>query len=490
MELACASRVSIIRLDMFEKYYQLLNNQISRREFLKTASAATLSALLASSPRELFALETTLNKPKIDSVILLWIAGGMAQTETFDPKPKASFSKGLDSRKLLSTFDTINSNVDNIKLSAGLESIAEVMDQACVIRSCQPKDLGRILHTRHQYHWHTGYVPPITVAAPHMGSFIAKALGKTSPDVPAFVEIGQSLDGRGSEEVKAFLTAGFLGSEYGPLHIPFPLDAQQKMSVPEGMSLDRFQNRDKLYRDLVGKSPIGELGSDYQRESLLRSMENAYRLLNSPTAKLFDLSTEPKESFVNYDKGRFGLGCLLARRLVEAGTRFVEVSTEYIPFANWDTHNNGYQRTIELKQQVDKPVAQLVKDLNQRGLLDRTLVVIASEFGRVAGRNPGKKDRPTDIIIEREKQYGMHRHFTGASSVVFFGGTAKRGFVYGKTRDEFPCDIVEDPVTIEDLHATIYDMLGIPPDFGYEIEKRPFYVTQDGKGKPVKDLIV
>ena len=123
-------------------------------------------------------------------------------------------------------------------------------------------------------------------------------------------------------------------------------------------------------------------GSDYQQESLLRSVENAHRLLTSPAAKAFDLSLEPKKSYDIYNTGRFGMGCLLARRLTEAGARFIEITSEYIPFRFWDTHENGHERAAGMKEQIDRPIAQLMLDLEERGLLNRTLIVLASEFGR------------------------------------------------------------------------------------------------------------
>jgi arylsulfatase A-like enzyme len=226
---------------------------------------------------------------------------------------------------------------------------------------------------------------------------------------------------------------------------------------------------------------------------MLKSMDNAHRLLSSPAAKAFDLSLEPKASYDAYNTGRFGLGCLLARRLVEAGARFVEVTTEYIPFRHWDTHENGHTRAKAMKEEIDRPVARLVVDLLKRGLLDRTLVVLASEFGRdmITEGKPGKevKDQVKQPEVMTElKHYGMHRHFTEASSVVLFGGGMKRGALYGRTADERPCKIIENPVTIEDLHATIYRALGIAPDHAYLVESRPFHVTKDGKGKPVMEL--
>jgi hypothetical protein len=260
------------------------------------------------------------------------------------------------------------------------------------------------------------------------------------------------------------------------------------------MSPARFQNRNKLFKQMVADSPVGEYGSDYQKESLMRSLDNAYRLLNSPAAKSFDLSLEPKESYDKYNTGRFGLGCLLARRLIEAGARFIEVTTEYIPFEYWDTHDNGHTRTIDLKKAVDGPITQLILDLEERGLLDRTLIVIASEFSRdmiTEGKPDNKVKDQVEVpdVITDLKYYGMHRHFTDAGSVLLWGGGAKKGFLYGKTADERPCKTIENPVVIKDLHATIYHALGISPRLSYEVEKRPFYVTKDGEGVPIMDLL-
>jgi hypothetical protein len=466
---------------------------MTRRDFLKTASAATLSALSAGFPRQVLAEADEKITPTADTIIILWMAGGMAHTETFDPKRYTAFESGLKPDQVLSTFPQIDSVVDNIKLTEGLENIARVMDRATLIRSYTAGDLGFILHSRHQYQWHTGYAPPQTVAAPHIGSVIARTLGPRNPAVPAFIDIGQRFDLGEGEELKAFHTAGFLGSEHGPFIISNPEEAAKSVRPPEGMSPTRFESRDAFYRKLVGQSPIGQLGSDYQKESLLRSFDNAHRLLSSPAAKAFDLALEPKSSYDKYNTGRFGLGCLLARRLTEAGARFIEVTSEYIPFQYWDTHENGHTRTVDLKKSIDVPVAQLVLDLEERGLLNRTLVVLASEFSRdmlVEGKPDNKvKDQVTvPDVIKELKHYGMHRHFTDAGCVLMFGGGMKRGYLHGITADERPCKTLEKRVIIEDLHASIYRAVGISPKLSYEIEKRPFYVTRDGLGKPILDL--
>jgi uncharacterized protein (DUF1501 family) len=467
-------------------------NLPTRRHFMQASAAATLAALTGSEARLLAA--PTKIEPRADSVILLWMAGGMAQTETFDPKRYTPYETGLESNKVLSTFPSIDTVVDNVKLSEGLENIGKIMDRGTLLRSHRVGDLGFILHSRHQYHWHTGYAPPQSVAAPHMGAMISRTLGPKNPDMPAFIDIGQNIEiGGESDGLKAFHTGGFLGSEHGPFFITDPKDAAQSTRPSEYVGASRFTSRYELYKKLVGSGPMSQYGSSFQQESLRRSIENAHRLMNSPAAKAFDLSLEPAKSFEKYNTSRFGQGCLLARRLVENGARFVEVTTEYIPFRYWDTHENGHTRAKGMKETIDVPVSQLIRDLEERGLLNRTLVILASEFGRdmmVEGK-PGatvkEQVKQPDIMTE-PKHYGMHRHFTEAGSALLFGGGMKRGFLYGKTADERPCKIVENAVTIEDLHATIYHALGIPADTAYEIEKRPFYVTKDGKGKAAEAL--
>jgi hypothetical protein len=260
------------------------------------------------------------------------------------------------------------------------------------------------------------------------------------------------------------------------------------------MEPGRFENRHQLYRRLVQQSPQGRYASDYQQESMVRAMESAYRLLRSEHKDAFDLSQEPQVSIDRYNTGRFGRGCLLARRLVEAGARFIEVTTEYVPFLHWDTHENGHTTAERMKQEIDRPIAQLILDLEKRGLLDRTLVIVASEFSRdmiiegVPGSNARDQSRAKTDHLQEMIHYGLHRHFTGGTSVAMFGGGVKRGFLYGKTAPERPCVAIENPVSITDLHATILTAMGISPRTSLLVEKRPFYVTQDGHGQPVMDI--
>ncbi|MBX3731400.1 MAG: DUF1501 domain-containing protein [Verrucomicrobiae bacterium] len=489
----------------------------SRREFVQSLGAATLGALACGPTRILANPEAGAPPATADTLIVLWMAGGMAATETFDPKRYTPFEKGMDPNTVLSTFPSIPTAVDGIRFSEGLEHLARVMDRGTLIRSYTAGDLGFILHSRHQYHWHTGYAPPQTVACPHLGAVISRTLGPRDPAVPAFINIGQRLDVGEGEELKAFTTAGFLGSEHGPFNVPFPDAAKDVVTPPGGMSPSRFESRDRFYRRLVEASPVGQLGSGFQQESLMRSLDNAHRLLSSPAARAFDLTLEDPATVAKYVPGgwdfssrlggeftregsyeraniqRFGLGCLLARRLAEVGARYIEVTTEYIPFLNWDTHEHGHEKLVNMKRAIDGAIAQLVLDLEARGLLDRTLIVVASEFSRDMMQE-GKPDKPIkDQVpvpdrIESMTHYGMHRHFTDAGCVLLFGGGMRRGHLHGVTADERPCKTLRDRVVIEDLHATIYRAMGISPKLAYEIEKRPFYVTRDGVGQPVAGL--
>ena len=471
---------------------------INRREFMKRSSAATLAAWAMGAPTAHMLSGCVPGRGKMsssaDTVILLWMAGGMAHTETFDPKRYTAFEKGMEGNRVLSTFPSMPTALDGISFSQGLQAIGSVMDKGTVIRSYVAADLGHILHSRHQYHWHTCYEPPQTVAAPHIGSWIAKELGPKNPVIPAFIDIGQRFTVGEAEELKAFHTAGFLGNEFGPFFIPDPSQGLESVRPPVGMDNKRFEGRNKLYNDLIDKSPVADVASDFQRESLRRSMEQAYRLLNSPEAKAFDLSQETKEIYDIYNTGRFGLGCLMARRLTEQGARFISVTTEYEPFMGFDTHENGHTRMEGMKKMIDGPVAQLIKDLDTRGLLDRTMVILASEFSRdmmVEGRPDLKvleQVNQPDILNDM-KFYGMHRHFTDGCSILMFGGGIRRGYAYGKTADERPCKTIEKPIRIDQVHQTIYHALGISPETQYEIEERPFYTTPDGKGEAVLELL-
>ena len=275
----------------------------TRRDFLATASAATLSALAAGFPRAVGAQGAERLVPTADTVIVLWMGGGMAHTETFDPKRYTPFAPGLRPDQVLSTFPSIDTAVDHIKFSEGLEHIARVMDRGTLIRSYTAGDLGFILHSRHQYQWHTGYAPPQTVAAPHLGAIVVEDARAARSAMPAFINIGQRFDRRRGRGAEGVYHGGVSRHRVRPVQRAVPRRSGRGRPPAGGMTPGRFEDRNRLYRRLLDASPIGQQGSDYQRESLLRAIDNAHRLLSSPAAKAFDLSLEPMENIQKYVPG-------------------------------------------------------------------------------------------------------------------------------------------------------------------------------------------
>jgi len=463
----------------------------SRRDILKSLSAASLAALTASAPRA-WAEEgvQVVSRPKgtADSMILLWMGGAMSQTESFDPKRMQEFKPGMETKSLICTSPTIDTVCDHVKFGKGVENLAKLMDRASLIRSYVARDYGALAedlqHIPFQYKWHTGYVTPGTVPAPFIGSWISKVLGPLNPDLPSYIEICRSeKTANVFLSLGAFNPSGFFGAEHGPLFVPDPKTAVE--TIASRFDVKRFDARYAKFKAAVEASPVSEVASSFQKESMINSMEAAYRLMRSPSVKAFDLSQEPKAVYDEYNTGQFGLGCLLARRLIENRARFVEVHVDFENAKGWDTHSDGHAGQMAMKQIVDRPIAKLIRDLEERGLLNRTLVVMATEFGRAAAGRGSTKAK----TVNKKSEYGLHGHFSSAASLLMFGGGTKKGVVYGKTRDEFPCDTIENPVFIHDLHATIYKTLGIGPKTAFDIEKRPFYATLDGKGKAIAEIV-
>ncbi|MEO7650363.1 MAG: DUF1501 domain-containing protein, partial [Bryobacteraceae bacterium] len=231
----------------------------SRRHFLFRSAALTAATLAAGVPRPLWSQGKPLPEARADTVILLWLGGGMAQTETFDPKHYVPYAAGVRSADVMSTFPAIDTVADPVKLSQGLVNVATVMDRGMVVRSVVPPDLGRALHSRHQFHWHTGYEPPQSVAVPHLGSILARTRPPRNPDIPGFVDIGQMIEGNpDSETLKQIHSSGFLGAEFAPFFIPDPRDAVSAMRPPAHISELRFRRRFEKYRTMMKNNPVLE----------------------------------------------------------------------------------------------------------------------------------------------------------------------------------------------------------------------------------------
>jgi hypothetical protein len=497
-----------------------MNMKFTRRQFIQTSAAAAAGAGLArysfaDAPAEAVAKAAVKLVPKADAMIHLWLPGGIAQTDTWDPKKYTPFRPGMKGSELLGTCEAIPTSADGVFLGKGLENIASVMNKGTILRSLTNETKFGAIHLKAQYYMQTGYLFPTGVKTPSMGAAIARTLGRRNPQVPAYIYIGRDIDTSDEEKlfISEYIGPGFYGVKHAPFMIPDPAKGLSTLNAVAGMNMARLDRRQEYLRAITGLTEP-QLQSANKVKDYLKVMEDARAMMDSPVKNAFDYLKDEKPELVKayepevaaddlldktyYYGNRFAHGLLLARRLIESGARYIQVEYQYGPFKGFDMHENGRARMNEMKRQVDRPIAQLIKDLDQRGLLERTLVMITTEFGRTiasepsAGKEPdGFAERHTGekLVIESEKMYGFHGHFSSGNNLLFFGGGFKNGFVYGKTADHHPMVPVENPVRLEDVHATVYKALGIPADTSYVTEGRPFYVTKDGKGVPIDGLL-
>lgn len=453
--------------------------------------------------------------PKADAMILIWLPGGIAQTDTWDPKVYTPFEKGMSGSDLRGTCPLIDTPVDDIKLGAGLKRMAGVMDEATILRSLTNETMFGAIHLKAQYYMMTGYLFPAGVKAPSIGSVVSRTLGRRDENVPAYIYIGRDIDTSDEERlfISEYIGPGFYGVNHAPFMIPDPAEGLATLEAAAGMEVERIDRRSALLRQLV-KAGAGAIGDSQKTQDYLKTIDDARAMMDSPVKQAFNYREEESAETIAayepkiarnelrdtsyYNGQRFGHGLLLARRLVERGARFIQVEYQYGPFKGFDMHEFGASRMDEMKRQFDGAIAQLIIDLRERGLLERTQIVIMTEFGRTIAAQPaagvepdGFAERQTGegLTIAEEGMYGFHGHFSSANSLVFFGGGFKRGFAYGRTADRHPMVPIENPVCLEDAHATIYRGLGIPADTSFITEGRPFYVTKDGKGNVVDELL-
>jgi hypothetical protein len=499
-----------------------MSDSLNRRKFVRRslgAAAAWAAPGLLGSDRErnARAADARAKRPRAqaDSVIFIWLPGGVAQTDTWDPKEHTPFEAGMKGSQLLGTCPTIATSVDGLRIGQGLENMAQVMHHGTVLRSLTNEAKFGAVHLKAQYYMLTGYLFPVGLRAPSMGAAVARTLGPRDENVPPYIYIGRDIDTSDNEKqfISEAIGSGFYGVKYAPFMIPDPTEGLATLSAAAGMSGQRLDRRLKYWKSLAG--PTAEpLRHAAKAQDYLKIMEQARAMMDSPVKRAFDYARDEKSATVAayepkiarnevrdrsyYFGRRFGHGLLLARRLVERGARFVQVEYQYGPFKGFDTHEDGQVRLDEMKKQIDGPIAQLIRDLADRGLLERTLVVVATEFGRTIANQPKAGVEPVgfaeqqsgdDLIIQDPKMYGFHGHFSSANCLLFFGGGFRPGLVYGRTAERHPMVPVENPVKLEDVHATIHRALGIAADTNYLTEGRPFYLTKDGKGKAIEALL-
>ena len=398
---------------------RIRRHRVSRRGFLHTVSAGALAAG-SLSLRDLMTLQAAELRKQGKSMILLWMGGGPSQFETFDPKPDHENGGGTEA---------ISTRVPGIQIAKGWEQTAGVMNELALIRSMTNKEGS---HPRATYQMHTGYMPSGSVKHPSLAANIAKEIADPNFDLPAVVSVGNTQG------------AGFLGVNYEPFVINDPGAMPQNTEV--AVASNRYTRRlgllDRLEDDFAGRG--GEVVVKNHRQLYGKTS----KLVLSSDLKAFDISDEPQSLRDRYGDTVFGKGCLLARRLVEAGTTFVEIASRGAPGAvvNWDTHQDNFEQTASNAAVVDPAMATLISDLKDRGLLDTTLVVWMGEFGRTPRVNPrGGRDH-------------YPRVFNGAIA----GCGVKGGQVIGSSTADGTA-VKDQPVTPNDLFCSICEALDINP---------------------------
>ena len=409
----------------------------TRRQFAKFSGLSLLGASMSGWMPRLAAqlAESSVKSPR--SCILLWMSGGPSQMETFDPK------EGQENGGPTKAIDT---SVPGIRIAENLPKVAGVMEHLAPIRSMSTKEGD---HTRATYFMRTGYLPQGPIHYPSMGALLGKQLKKPECDLPSYVSINP---------FRAFSPEaygpGFLGPAWSPLVVGSETDKDKNVSFqvrnlqPAGrLSSPQIDARLNLLSTLeasfLAERPDGP-GSSH-----LQSYEQAIRMMRSDAVSAFQLDEEDDMLRDAYGRSTFGQGCLLARRLIERGVSFVEVSLTGVdgaPGAGWDTHAENFTTVKSLCEILDPAWATLMTDLKQRGLLDSTLVIWMGEFGRTPkiNENTGRD------------------HWPGSWSTVLGGAGIKGGQVYGATSDD-GTEIKENPVPVPNLMATICKALELNP---------------------------
>ena len=409
---------------------------VARRDFLRAIGFGAAGLALGWTDQVGMAAEALQASGK--RCILLWMEGGPSQFETLDPKPASGSA------------DSIATNVPGIHLSENLPKLAQLANEMAIIRSMTSKEGS---HPRAQYLMHHGYLPMGGVKFPTLGSNVAEQIGNAACELPSFVRIG----GRGS----AAGNAGFLGVDYDPLVLANATSPPRNARPVS--STKRYERRLGLLSQL--ESDFGAVeGADVVADHR-RLVDAASEMILSPSMQAFDIEKEPESVRKQYGEGTFGSGCLLARRLLEAGATFIEVTQN-----GWDTHKDNHQRVANNCAQVDRGVAALLQDLKSRGMLESTLVIWMGEFGRTPKINA---------------QAGRD-HYPRAFSSWLAGCGVQGGQVIGAT-NENGSKVIERPVTPKDLYQTIYSALGIDPEYeNMSRTNRPIKLVDEGS--PVTEL--
>ncbi|MGI9474890.1 MAG: DUF1501 domain-containing protein [Rubripirellula sp.] len=431
-------------------------SSFDRRSFLRAGSAATACASLHAPTLRAEETLPKLSPGKAEHCIFVWLGGGMSQIDTFDPKRRGD-SK---SRKAGSDYAAIDTCVDDVQVCEHLSRLADRMDRLTAVRTVNHDVIDE--HAAAVNRVHTGRTVSGTVSYPSIGSIIANQRGAAGEGVPAYVLIGYPNVTRGP---------GFLGAKDGYLYLTDTESGPAGLARPEFIGDARAQRRGDLLDILRGSiREDARLGSSNSIRSYDEALQESRRLAGPEFMEVFDLKSEDSDLRESYGD-EFGQRCLLSRRLIERGVRFVEVAhnLNFVNGTGWDTHNQGQQKQHVLIDQLDRAMSAMIDDLQSRSMLDKTLIVIATEFGRPAGFDGG----------------GGRGHQSKTFTMVLAGGGMNHLGAFGQT-DELSKEVVTDPVSIPDFHATIHHAMGIDPEQILYDGERPVPIT-DG-GKPVRPL--
>jgi hypothetical protein len=400
-------------------HIQLARHSVSRRSFLAGLSSAAIAG--SGNFQRLMAAEAASLRRQGRALVVLWMQGGPSQFETFDPKP------GTENGGPTQAIETA---VPGIRIAEGWEKTAAALKDLAVIRSMTNKE-GQ--HDRATYQLHTGYVPSGSVKHPSFGACLAKEIAPSDHELPAVVTIGE---GRGMAATGG--GAGFLGVDFEPFHVANP-GAPPENVAPTAGDAKRFQRR----LGLLGKleDEFAARGGEVVVNNHRRIYGKSSKLVLTPEVKAFDLSDESPETQNLYGDSPFGKGCLLARRLVEAGVTFVEVRMN-----GWDTHQDNFEAVRRHAGSADSGLSGLVADLKQRGLLDRTMVVWMGEFGRTPRINP---------------RTGRD-HYPRCFNAVLAGGGVQGGQVIGSSTNDGTA-VADRPVSVPDFFQSVCHAMQIDP---------------------------
>jgi hypothetical protein len=424
---------------------------MNRRNFLKHSGLAAAGAG-ALSPASLLANSGVAHLPKgkAEHCIFIWLGGGMAQIDTFDPKRRGN-PKG--SPKVAgSDYDAIETAVPGVKFCEHLHRTARLAERLTVVRTINHHVIDE--HAFGTNFVHTGRLISGNITYPSIGSIVGHVRGAADPDVPAYMLIGYPNVSRGP---------GFLGAKAGFVYLVDTESGPAGFARPDDVDSARAARRKALLEPLHERVPDQSVIAQYRA-----AQQEALRLAGPGFMRHFRLQDESAELRNAYG-GEFGQRCLLARRLVQAGVRFIEVShnLNFINGTGWDTHNEGQLNQHLLIKEMDIALSTLITDLERQKILDKTLIVVGTEFGRPAAFD-GR---------------GGRGHQGSCFSLLLAGGGLKHQGAYGVT-DELSKKIEENPVSIPDFHATIHAALGIDPSHELFDGSRPVPITDCGKPIP------